>query len=314
MDSFSYTKSMAADSTPWTSAQQDNKIPISKNTNNRRAAWDKGLIPVLSVARLGDWHGSTFTLDYPVQIFDGMRDVLVNAQFPIVPAQIGDSVNRKPFKDFVETANKLSDDGPVLQGSHHWPARVPPGGMGEQEGATAYDSLVAWAKRDYPSSGWDGKLVPYDLLLAMAKVLYRVRDGPSDDSGVFVVLTAHSGVPKDLDGWQDKALWSMVRDRVQLLLMTLDDQLTAKKCGDTVDKKLQLKRVEAKKTHGTGIVHTKTYCIDHDLLYIGSDNLYPSYNEEHGIWLEDQAAISSWGEGFWEKLWSDTEVVSKDEK
>ncbi|KAK9773823.1 putative PLD phosphodiesterase domain-containing protein [Seiridium cardinale] len=75
----------------------------------------KGLIPVLSVARMGDWHGSTFTLDYPVQIFDAMRDVLVNAQFPIVPAHIDDSVNRKPLKYFVEAANKLADDGPYFR-------------------------------------------------------------------------------------------------------------------------------------------------------------------------------------------------------
>ncbi|KAK6072998.1 glycoside hydrolase family 3 protein [Seiridium cupressi] len=269
---WNYTNSMAADSIPWTSTQQDNKIPLFKNTNARRSASDKGLIPVLSVARMGDWHGSTFTLDYPVQIFDGMRDVL----------------------DFVEAANKLSDDGPYFKGLitgllGYSPASVRLCNQSIvgtlQEGATRYDSLVAWAKGNCPNSGWDGKLVPYDLLLAIAKDFYRVRDEISNDSGVFVVLAAHS-----------------------------DDQLTAKKCGDTVDKKLQLKRVEAKKTHGTSIIHTKTYCIDHDLLYIGSDNPYPSYNEEHGIWVEDQAAISSWRDGFWDKLWSDTEAVSKDEK
>ena len=39
--------------------------------------------------------------------------------------------------------------------------------------------------------------------------------------------------------------------------------------------------------------HSKVVCVDDELLYIGSDNAYPSYNEEHGVWIKDQTAIKN---------------------
>lgn len=49
--------------------------------------------------------------------------------------------------------------------------------------------------------------------------------------------------------------------------------------------------------------HSKVVCVDDKLLYIGSDNIYPSYNEEHGVWIDDDATIKAWKEKIWTELW-----------
>ena len=49
--------------------------------------------------------------------------------------------------------------------------------------------------------------------------------------------------------------------------------------------------------------HSKIVCVDGKLMYVGSDNAYPSYNEEHGVWFEDPNQINSWLEGFFVDYW-----------
>jgi hypothetical protein len=48
----------------------------------------------------------------------------------------------------------------------------------------------------------------------------------------------------------------------------------------------------------------KVVCIDDQLLYIGSDNAYPSFNKEHGVWIENAKVIESWLTGCWKHLWT----------
>lgn len=66
-----------------------------------------------------------------------------------------------------------------------------------------------------------------------------------------------------------------------MLFITPDDMLSAGQCAEIVDKKMILHRVHRE----------KTYCVDNGSLSIGRDNLYQSYHDEHGIWVEDQGAI-----------------------
>lgn len=84
-----------------------------------------------------------------------------------------------------------------------------------------------------------------------------------------------------MSDWLARTAWKQIRDRIQLLLMTLADMLSAGQCAEIVDKKMILHRVHRE----------KTYCVDNGSLSIGRDNLYQSYHEEHGIWVEDQGAI-----------------------
>ena len=48
-------------------------------------------------------------------------------------------------------------------------------------------------------------------------------------------------------------------------------------------------------------------------MYVGSDNICPSYNEEHGIWMEDPKTIKSWINGYWNTLWEEHSMEPKNE-
>jgi hypothetical protein len=66
------------------------------------------------------------------------------------------------------------------------------------------------------------------------------------------------------------------------------------------------KNFEVRRALGNGYYyynHCKIVCVDDRMLYVGSDNAYPSYNEEHGAWIEDAAEVASWKTKFWNDMW-----------
>ena len=69
-----------------------------------------------------------------------------------------------------------------------------------------------------------------------------------------------------------------------------------------VDEQFQVKRAVGNETWY--YCHSKIVCVDDRLLYVGSDNAYPSYNEEHGAWIEDAAEVASWKKKFWTEMWN----------
>ncbi|PMD12686.1 hypothetical protein NA56DRAFT_712856 [Hyaloscypha hepaticicola] len=77
-----------------------------------------------------------------------------------------------------------------------------------------------------------------------------------------------------------------------------------------VDEKFQVRRALGDTTYYYN--HSKIVCVDDKMLYVGSDNAYPSYNEEHGAWIEDAAEVSSWKTKFWDQMW-DRAVPTNDE-
>lgn len=80
---------------------------------------------------------------------------------------------------------------------------------------------------------------------------------------------------------------------------------------DDFDQYFQVKRV-MKGDEGNNVhyQHSKIVCIDDRIMYCGSDNAYPSYNEEHGIWIEDEPTIQAWKEKFWNELWENRTFVT----
>src|SRR5256886_5764906 len=51
------------------------------------------------------------------------------------------------------------------------------------------------------------------------------------------------------------------------------------------DARCKIRRTSA---NGDRYNHCKVTCVDGKLLYVGSDNAYPNYNEEHGIWIRSE--------------------------
>jgi len=73
-----------------------------------------------------------------------------------------------------------------------------------------------------------------------------------------------------------------------------------KDVNDIVDKRFLVKRIS--EDHLINI-HSKLVCIDRSLLYIGSDNQYPHYNEEFGCWLEDTHHVDAFFKDFYHGVW-----------
>jgi hypothetical protein len=46
--------------------------------------------------------------------------------------------------------------------------------------------------------------------------------------------------------------------------------------------------------------------IDDQIMYVGSDNCYPNYHEEFGVWIEDKEKIKAWKVGNWDPRWEHT--------
>ena len=42
--------------------------------------------------------------------------------------------------------------------------------------------------------------------------------------------------------------------------------------------------------------------IDNSLCYVGSDNVYPNYNYQHGYWFDDRRAMNKLLKKYWTPL------------
>ena len=141
-------------------------------------------IQVLSVARLGDWHGN-YIPDYPVQFVDGLRDLLVNVNAPAAIAT-GD------FKGLVRQIQTSTDTEGimgVLRGFGYSPAawasrtvrvnaianaktsvymsnQMIVGAL--QKGNASYDQVVnSLNASKAQNQKWDGYLWPYGKIIAL---------------------------------------------------------------------------------------------------------------------------------------------------
>jgi phosphatidylserine/phosphatidylglycerophosphate/cardiolipin synthase-like enzyme len=106
--------------------------------------------------------------------------------------------------------------------------------------------------------------------------------------------------------WGDKHTVRDLFNKVIPLVQGLDSSLTKDAADDLVRKWMVVRRIGS--GFGPDSIHTKTVCVDEQLLYIGSDNLYPSYNEEHGIWVDDKATVSDWVKNYWKAMFDELPV------
>lgn len=140
-------------------------------------------------------------------------------------------------------------------------------------------------------------------MLSFATFILRLRDTNKDPNidGIAIVLGNTDGS----GDWGDYRRVGDIVSRIVPLVRGLDKNLEQKDAYDLVLKWFKVRRIgKPYGEAGPNSIHTKTICIDKQLLYVGSDNLYPSYNEEHGIWVDDKPALADWVENYWKVLWS----------
>ncbi|KAK0645825.1 hypothetical protein B0T16DRAFT_445977 [Cercophora newfieldiana] len=301
---------------PWS---LDTKVPIFKD-QVKYTPKTTG-IPVLSVARVGDWGGS-FIAAYPVQAVDAARDLYVNSSIPALESAGN-------FSGIIDLIRQTSDNGPILGpvlkdfkfSTAAWASDTARIWAIQNAKSTVYTSgqmLVGGLQRSDPSYAamvkstnekrpqaqkWDGYLWPYDLLLAFATVIIRLRDTAKNDGGIFIVLGNKDPHPRP-GSWGDLRSVADVRARIIPLVRGLDKKLNEADAAALVIKYFHIARMQKPYgDDGPDSIHTKTICVDKELLYVGSDNLYPSYNEEHGIWVDDKPTVADWLTNYWKVLW-----------
>jgi len=103
------------------------------------------------------------------------------------------------------------------------------------------------------------------------------------------------------DGWEDKVpIWEIKR-RLRIILKG-SNLVPQNEVDALMDEYLHIRRIL--KNNGKKFLHTKVICVDEKLMYVGSDNAYPCYNEEHGVWIEDEATVKAWMKKYWNGAWS----------
>lgn len=136
-----------------------------------------------------------------------------------------------------------------------------------------------------------------DFLAALAGFMKRI-DG-RDDRAVHILLTAPLLDGREYTGWEDPLPVDEFKKRIRAMTqlpMGIDDA----QYDNWFNARCKIKRMSNDASWSN---HCKVVCVDRQLLYVGSDNIYPSYNTEHGIWVDDKTAIDNWYNGYWKPRW-----------
>lgn len=136
------------------------------------------------------------------------------------------------------------------------------------------------------------------------------NDFHKDSKGVFIVLSTNKQGGES-SGWEDKITVSLLKKRLRLIMQILPTRrggIEANQIDHALKNFLHIKRTgNAIKAKGDELEdlynHSKVVVVDGKVMYVGSDNAYPSYNEEHGVWVDDQPTIDRWLEGFFDPFW-----------
>jgi hypothetical protein len=320
---------------------------------------------VLTVAKLGDWVGDMKDLEYPVQIIDGIRDLLLNLFFRKMWVAAKNNSDRSEiyyFPGFLGIVNDRLLNPKFMKGgvtSAAWASRIARCTAIENAQTQVYidteaiasflhTNEAAWSEKntktgktmieqinDYAELGgkdaWDGVLWPYgkhccshlmtstnakaDLIYALYNFMNHVSDPGNGTNGVFIILssprwqTSPERNNATHKGWEDEVAVKELKQRIRVFAsMTTDpDEIF----NAWFDARCHIKRIS---NDGTRFNHCKVVCTDMKLLYVGSDNTYPNYNEEHGIWIEDKIAIGDWYDKYWKLRWNNVCVATEPDK
>jgi hypothetical protein len=162
----------------------------------------------------------------------------------------------------------------------------------------------------------NGKLTSFsDLLVAYAWALDNIKANNKTKAekgeGICIVLTAYNNG----SGWADLTPIGQLKKRLAIVMKGMANSRLAG-CFRTKESEVdgvieELFKVKRVLTNSEALYnHSKVVSVDQKLLYIGSDNAYPCYNEEHGIWVEHKPSIDAWYTGYWKYLWANSSAPS----
>ncbi|KAE9375127.1 hypothetical protein N431DRAFT_402426 [Stipitochalara longipes BDJ] len=302
----------------------------------------QGKIPVLSVGKLGNFKfefpDGKSELDYPMQIIDGARDFFLQALWAmgekvakLDPSGFSFAPILFPYTNDTALRDALAVNMSATPVA--WASRAARNYAISNANKLVYMSqqmLVNWQANEESSwqslvnetnkslnitgtaAAWDGMIWPYDLLVAFATALANMEaSNPKDpDAGIYIVVSQlNSNQAQD---YEDKTPISEVTERLTSVLgnMTWAGELslpgTYTDAPRVVSERFHMRRsvfADPDPLKADHKLHTKVVCVDESLLFIGSDNAYPQYNEQFGVWIEEKDNIKAWYDDFFSGLW-----------
>ncbi|KAK4934597.1 hypothetical protein LTR10_024178 [Elasticomyces elasticus] len=305
---------------------QSTNTPLFINTT--QSARNTGPVTTLTVAKAGDKLPS---YRYPLLTLDLIRDGLYSALWLYLQQNYPDYLHIWPVLVSALADTELQpvmaqyNTSPVVWASKS--ARLHAISSATSHIYVCQQVLVTWFLKDNPQADvlqayllqhhikWDKMIWPWDLLVALCQGLSTIVDHYADDvdKSVYILLTGTDGVA--IDGYGDLMKFADLIANLKVMLLALNTHKMLpkplKQTDDAYVDKLLADRVQCKRIMGNDLdahhqkvgAHNKVVCVDRALLYVGSDNAYPQYNEQHGIWIEEQTNIDAWFSGYFDEAW-----------
>ncbi len=282
-----------------------------------------GSVTALSIGNIGNLG----EFPYPALVINALRDLLTN-----MAIAIGEAHSTPPYTNFgVIVANLLADDAPVFANALS-SIGISPAAWGSRalrNLAISKSSTVVRIAQEMignplltantanttymkdvdifnkeTGSNWNGYIWPIDMLMAMAQSIASMSQ-TSSPVGVQLVTSC----AEDNEGYYDPISTSEIVQKLTGIMNGMRAIKILKFNGDASDLVGRLftrKRIDPnikKKPHGS---HFKLVVADDAVLYLGSDNAYPAYCQEHGVWIDDKPSITAFVNHYWTSLWDFT--------
>ncbi len=281
-----------------------------------------GTTRVLTANRIGNWPSQT---GYPVQVIDGIRDFIINVIAVLAEKNGSDeltvlAVNAAGDENL---RHELSNLGISINPAA-WASRYARNHAISQaqsnlrlsQQALVMDDLVRFGPPGYQElvtrinetlgTSWNGYIWPFDTLCALGSALATFSQNPNIPGKVQIVCSA----PSNATGYEDSVEPAVFRQRLASIMTGMSELGYIKPVGsisEIVSKRVEYRRVD--NTPGNPdppphANHAKLVVVDDALCYVGSDDLYPAYCEESGVWIDDQQAIQEFVDEYWTGLWN----------
>jgi phosphatidylserine/phosphatidylglycerophosphate/cardiolipin synthase-like enzyme len=265
---------------------------------------------------------------FPVQVVDALRDFILNIMGAVEAGDTGG------LAVTVAMADWLSDDKPGFRNALI-NAGVNPTGWASRYARNAaigasttvlrlsqqklvmddlyasdngFKALVAEINQ-ITGCNWNGLIWPYDLFMAFARSFAAM----SRNTNAVGLQLACSYYDPFANSYQDsitRTQFVTCLTQVMVAMAAVGQIAPLGNIPSLVNRLLVYKRLDYV-TSGAHGNHSKMVIADDSVCFIGSDNAYPSYNQEVGFWLEDPASINGLLTRYWQPMWQYAQLATK---
>ena len=291
-----------------------------------------GSLKALAVGKNG--FGSLDTLAFPAQIVDALRDFHLSIAAAVATAR------QNPPEAIPRMVAAVSDDNPDYQ-AHLAKLGLAPAYWASRH---ARNLAVRSARRsvhltqqklvlddlmtddtEFPKlvheindaldCKWDGYVRPWDFYVALVTALATMSESdPASIPGVRIVCSWSSTAEGGYEDFMDVPEFHQQLADLMTGMRTLGVINFAGPADEVVRSFLTYKRISLQTDRPGHGNHSKVVVVDGSLMYVGSDNAYPSYNAEFGFWFDDARSIGNYLSQYWDGdpgLWSIARTISQ---